>query len=100
MPLPRQLLQIDFDQFHRYAALTALVKPLLLHYQRRSPKPLRILEVGSHTLNLLPSFLAPIPVEVVRADIDPQLKGELGPYLTIQPDQRFPLEDEAFDLVV
>lgn len=100
MPLPRQLLQIDFDQFHRYAALTVLLKPLLLQWQKRESRPLRLLEVGSHSLNLLPAFLAPIPVEIVRADIEPGLAGDLGPYVTIQKDAPFPFANDAFDVAV
>jgi GT2 family glycosyltransferase/SAM-dependent methyltransferase len=100
MPLPRQLLQIDFDQFHRYAALTVLLKPLLHHYERKSTRPLRLLEVGSHSLNLLPAFLAPIPVEIVRADLEPHLAGDLGPYITLNKDEPFPFVDDAFDIVV
>lgn len=100
MPLPRQLLQIDFDQFHRYAALTVLLKPLLLNWQQRESRPLRLLEVGSHSLNLLPAFLAPIPIEIVRCDIEPSLGGDLGPYVTIQKDTPFPFADDAFDVAV
>jgi GT2 family glycosyltransferase len=100
MPLPRQLLQIDFDQFHRYAALTVLLKPLLLNWQQRENRPLRLLEVGSHSLNLLPAFLAPIPIEIVRCDIEPSLAGDLGPYVTIQKDAPFPFENDAFDVAV
>ncbi len=92
MPLPRQLLQIDFDQFHRYAALTVLLKPLLTRWHQESHQPLRLLEVGSHSLNLLPTFLAPVPVEIVRADLEPSLAGDLGPYITIQKDAEAALQ--------
>lgn len=97
--LPRQLLQIDYDQFQRYAAITVLLKPLLYAWQN-AKKPLRILEVGSHALNLLPAFLSPLSIEVVRADLEPQYAGEVGPYVTIEKDQPFPFADEAFDVVV
>lgn len=100
MPLSRQLLQIDYDQFHRYAAVTALLRPLLRHESSNSLEPLRILEVGSHSLNLLPAFLSPLPVEVVRADIEPGLAGDLGAYVTIVPGQPLPWDTGAFDFTV
>lgn len=100
MPLPRQLLQIDYDQYQRYAAITVLLKPLLRARQAQSRHPLRILEVGSHSLNLLPAFLAPLPVEIVRADLEPGLAGDLGPYVTIEAGAPLPFADDAFDYLV
>ena len=97
--LPRQLLQIDYDQFHRYAAITVLLKPLLYTWQH-AHKPLRILEVGSHALNLLPVFLSPLSIEVVRADLDPQFASDVGPYVTIEKGRPLPFGDGAFDVVV
>lgn len=100
MKLPRQLLQIDYDQFHRYAAVTVLLKPLLEIWSKNSTRPLRILEVGSHSLNLLPAFLSPLPVEMVRADLEPQYAGDVGPYVTIKADEPFPFQDGSFDVTV
>ncbi len=97
--LSRQLLQIDYDQFQRYAAVTVLLKPLLYAWQS-SGKPLRILEVGSHALNLLPAFLSPLSIEIVRADLEPQYAGDVGPYVTIEKDQQLPFAKGAFDIVV
>lgn len=97
--LPRQLLQIDYDQFQRYAAVTVLLKPLLGAWQQEL-KPLRILEVGSHTLNLLPTFLSPLSIEIVRADLQTQYAGDIGPYVTIEKDQPLPFADGSFDVVV
>ena len=97
--LPRQLLQIDYDQFQRYAAITVLLKPLLYSWQKEG-RTLRILEVGSHALNLLPAFLSPFSIEIVRADLEPQYAGDVGPYVTIEKDQPLPFADEAFDVVV
>lgn len=96
MPLPRQLLQIDFDQFHRYAAVTLLLRPLIAELNR----PVRLLEVGSHSLHLLPAFLAPLPVEIVRADLEPMLAGDLGTYITLEKDAAFPFEDDSYDFTV
>lgn len=96
MPLPRQLIQIDFDQFHRYAAVTLLLRPLIAELKR----PVRVLEVGSHSLHLLPAFLSPLPVEIVRADLEPMLAGDLGTYITLEKDAPFPFEDNAFDFTV
>jgi GT2 family glycosyltransferase len=100
MPYPRQLLQIDFDQFHRYAAATILLKPIIAAAKRSLRQPFRILEVGSHSLNLLPSFLAPLPVEVVRADLDSDLQDGTGPYVQLTVGTPFPFQDAAFDFVV
>lgn len=100
MLLPSQLLQIDFDQFHRYAAVTVLLKPLLAAWHQREHRMLRVLEVGSHSLNLLSACLAPLPVEIVRADLEPHLAGDLGPYVTIEKDTPLPFEDNSFDIVV
>jgi len=97
--LPRQLLQIDYDQFQRYAAITVLLKPLLYTWQHEQ-KPLRILEVGSHALNLLPAFLSPLSIEIVRADLEPQYAGDVGPYVTIEKDKPLPFGDGTFDVVV
>ncbi|MFT3879146.1 MAG: methyltransferase domain-containing protein [Gemmatales bacterium] len=97
--LSRQLLQIDYDQFQRYAAITVLLKPLLYAWQQTG-KPLRILEVGSHALNLLPAFLSPLSIEIVRADLEPQYAGDVGPYVTIEKDQQLPFAKGAFDVVV
>lgn len=99
MMLSRQLLQIDYDQFQRYAALTVLLKPLL-HAWHQSGKRLRILEVGSHALNLLPAFLSPLAIEIVRADLEPQYAGDVGAYVTIERDQPLPFTTGAFDIVV
>lgn len=99
MTLPRQLLQIDYDQFQRYAAITLLLKPLLMEWKQAQPR-LRILEAGSNHLNLLSAFLSPLPVEVVRADLEAVFAGEVGPYVTIEKDQPLPFGDGAFDVVV
>ncbi|HQR08145.1 MAG TPA: methyltransferase domain-containing protein [Gemmatales bacterium] len=99
MMLSRQLLQIDYDQFQRYAAITVLLKPLLNAWQQVG-KPLRILEVGSHALNLFPAFLSPLSIEIVRADLEPQYAGDVGPYVTIEKDQQLPFAKGAFDVVV
>lgn len=97
--LSRQLLQIDYDQFQRYAAVTVVLKPLLYAWQQNG-KSLRILEVGSHALNLLPAFLSPLSIEIVRADLEPQYAGDVGPYVTIEKDQQLPFAKGAFDVVL
>jgi GT2 family glycosyltransferase len=100
MPHPRSLLQIDFDQYHRYAAVAVLLKPLIAAQERTLQHPVRILEVGSFSLNLLPEFLAPLPIEIVRADVLPGLDDGTGPYVEITPGEPYPFDDRAFDYTV
>src|ERR1700686_4874817 len=100
MPYPRQLLQIDFDQFHRYAAVTILLKPLILAATSSLCQPIRILEVGSNILNLLPTFLSHLPVEIVRADMQADFDDGTGPYVQLVPNNPLPFPDDSFDYIV
>lgn len=85
----------DLDQHQRYLAAALLLKPLLEPLGR----PARLLEVGSNVLHLLPAFLAPLPVEVVRADvIDVPLEGSR--FVRLSPDGQLPFPDDVFDFVV
>lgn len=85
----------DLDQHQRYLAAAVLLKPLLEPLGR----PARLLEVGSNVLHLLPAFLAPLVVEVVRADVvDVPLEGSR--FIRLSPDGHLPFPDEVFDFVV
>lgn len=85
----------DLDQHQRYLAAALLLRPLLEPLGR----PARVLEVGSNVLHLLPAFLAPIPVEVLRADVvDAPLAGSR--FVRLDQDGRLPFPDEVFDFVV
>ncbi len=88
-------LKADFDQHQRYLAAALLLRPLLEPLGR----PARLLEVGSNVLHLLPAFLAPLPIEVVRADVvDVPAPGSR--FVKLDADGRLPFPDEVFDLVV
>ena len=85
----------DLDHHQRYLAASLLLRPLLEPLGR----PARILEVGSNVLHLLPAFLAPFPVEVLRADVvDAPLPGSR--FVRLDQDGRLPFPDEVFDFVV
>ncbi|MER3416009.1 MAG: hypothetical protein C4297_07335 [Gemmataceae bacterium] len=58
------LARLDFDQFIRYGAAAFLLEPWL----RACADP-SVLEVGCHTLDLLPLFLRDVAVRVVRCDV-------------------------------
>src|SRR5262249_18381811 len=75
----------DFDQFQRYALAAVLLDRLL----RIRETPLRVLEVGSNVLNLLPEFLDPARVQVVRCDLIDLPDG--GPnYVRLEAGQPLP----------
>ncbi len=64
-PITSEHHQIDYDQFQRYSAVAEILDNML----RRVRGPIRILEVGSNVLNLLPKFLNSDRIEVVRCDL-------------------------------
>lgn len=104
MPTLRPPRDIEFDQFQRFSAVAALLRPLLADGE----SPTRILEVGANVLNLLPVFLAPHAVNVVRADLcgvagagsNPTMSTPGSEVLAIPPQGPLPAANEAFDFVV
>ena len=88
------LANADFDQFYRYGAVAALLKPLL----RGLGRPARILEVGCNVLNFLPAALDPLPVELTRCDVTPCANGD--DFVLVRRDAPLPFAAGAFDFVV
>ena len=85
---------LDFDQFQRYAIAARLLDRLL----NGVSGPVQILEVSSHSLNLLPLFLDPARVHVTRCGS--ALRGDDQNMVVVQPGQRLPFADESFDAVL
>ena len=84
-------LQLEFDQYHRYAALALLLKPLLAAHER----PARLLEIHGTALNLLAEFFAPLTLEVTQAELQPS-RGNRAAVL-LPRDARVPLPDQSVD---
>jgi GT2 family glycosyltransferase len=84
-----------FDQQQRYGLVTRLLDRLL----GESGRPVRVLEVGSNVINLLPRFFDPDQVKVTRCDL---LDGDAADpdYVRIEADRPLPFDDDSFDAVV
>src|SRR5437773_3428647 len=93
LPHDPDLHSLDFDQLQRYSIVARLLDRLLAG----SSSSLRVLEVGTNVLNLLPRFLNPSRVQIIRCDVerfsdDPE-------FVVIEKDKPLPFADESFDAV-
>ena len=76
LPPDPDLHSLDFDQFQRYSIVARLLDRLLAGSSsgggkfRTCTTPLRVLEIGANVLNLLPRFLNPTRVQVIRCDVE------------------------------
>jgi GT2 family glycosyltransferase len=84
---------LDYDQQSRYSLVANLIDRLCTGIGGS----IRVLEVGSNVLNLLPTFLDPSRVHVTRCDT---LSNPGDPdYVQIDQNQPLPFDDESFDVV-
>jgi glycosyltransferase involved in cell wall biosynthesis len=90
-----ELFRLDFDQLHRYGATALLLKPWIKSLGRS----VRVLEVGCNTLDWLPDFLEPLPVEVTRCDVIDS-GGGISNFVRIDRDRPLPFADGSFDFTV
>jgi GT2 family glycosyltransferase len=86
-------LQLEFDQYHRYAAVALLLKPLLASLDR----PARLLDIQGTSLQLLTDFLSPLRMEVTQAHLTPN--RDHGTILLPQ-DEPVPLPDQSVDFTL
>ena len=103
LPHDPDLHSLDFDQLQRYSIVARLLDRLLAGSSsgggkfRTCTTPLRVLEIGANVLNLLPRFLNPSRVQIIRCDVerfsdDPE-------FVVIEKDKPLPFADESFDAV-
>ncbi len=88
------LMALDFDQFQRYRSGTDLLLRLA-----GPDRLLRVLEVGSNVLDLLPRFLHGRLARAVRCDVQPGAADDAD-YVQIRPGEPLPFADGEFDFVV
>lgn len=81
------------DLLARYAVTALLLKP----WVRSLNRPARVLEVGCNVIDWLPDLLAPLPVEVVRCDVQDHGGNH---FVLIRKDAPLPFADSAFDFTV
>src|SRR5713101_5269506 len=93
LPAGPEVHSLDFDQLQRYSITARLLDRLLAG----SCFPVRILEVGSNVLNLLPRFLDPDRVHVTRCDVERY--SDDSNFVVIEKDKPLPFADESFDAV-
>src|SRR5262249_2758152 len=93
LPPEAQTTALDFDQFQRYALAARLLDRMLAGLGR----PVRILEVGSNVLNLLPRFLNAGRVHVTRCDVSPCGDAD---FVQVEKSKALPFAAESFDAVV
>jgi GT2 family glycosyltransferase/SAM-dependent methyltransferase len=85
---------LDYDQLQRYLLVGRLLDRML----RELPRPVRLLEVGSNVLDILPLLFADGAVRGHRCDVQP---AGTGPDFTlIERGKPLPFADGAFDAVV
>jgi glycosyltransferase involved in cell wall biosynthesis len=94
LPPGLQNTTLDFDQFQRYRITARLLDRMLAGLGR----PVRILEVGSNVLNLLPRFLNASRVQVIRCDVSPCVVDP--DFVLVEKNQALPFAAESFDAVV
>lgn len=85
---------LDFDQIQRYALAARLLDRML----RSHNGPVRILEVGCNELNLLPRFLDPERVQVIRCDVEKF--GDAPDFVLIERERPLPFAADSFHAVV
>src|SRR4051812_25393712 len=85
---------LDFDQLQRYGVVARLIDRLCSGLSG----PIRVLDVGCNVLNLLPCYLDPERVHVIRCDTLPN-DGSDPDYVRIDPDRPLPFPDQSFDAV-
>jgi len=91
------LASLDFDQLYRYGAAAVLLRPLVARAGRR----VRILEVGANALHLLPAFLHPLTVDVVRCEtLGSGIRFADSQFVLINENQPLPFGDREFDFTV
>lgn len=96
LPFGDTVRHIDHDQFLRYSTVALQLDRMLGHIANRR---VRILEVGPNVLNMLPRFLDPDRIEVIRCDImRPEDDGD--DFVLIEKNKPLPFPDNAFDAVV
>ncbi|HEV2948661.1 MAG TPA: glycosyltransferase [Gemmataceae bacterium] len=93
LPAGMEVHSLDFDQLQRYSITARLLDCLLAGASR----PVRILEVGTNVLNLLPRFLDPARVQVNRCDVE--RFSDDPDFVVIERDKPLPFGDESFDAV-
>lgn len=93
LPPDPEVQSLDFDQLQRYSVTARLLDRLLAGCSC----PVRILEVGSNILNLLPCFLDPARVQVTRCDVE--RFSDDPDFTVIEKDKPLPFADGSFDAV-
>src|SRR5438132_9217603 len=93
LPANSDVHSLDFDQLQRYSMVARLLDRLLAG----APCPVRVLEVGSNVLNLLPRFLNPARVKVTRCDVE--RFSDDPDFVVVERAKPLPFGYESFDAV-